>query len=104
MIQIPECPVYQNNCEMRYWRNAPEQEAGSSPDDPIFKVINAAGDTVFAVYPEGVRINVGAGTVKGNKGGFAVGGLSSASKLGQSEFLRVKGVVVRFQKCHYVRG
>ena len=53
--------------------------------DAIFEVLNANGDTIFAVYPEGVRINVGDGVGKANKGGFAVGGINSG-KLGQSEF------------------
>ncbi len=59
-------------------------------------VINASGDTVFAVYPEGVRINVGDGLTKGsgNKGGFAVGGFSGG-KTGLTEFFRVTPDSVR---------
>lgn len=65
-------------------------------DDPLFKVVNAQGDTVFAVYPEGVRINVGDGYTKGtgNKGGFAVGGFTTGKSAGK-EFLRVTADSVR---------
>jgi len=60
-------------------------------DEALFSVVNAKGDTVFAVYQEGVVINVGDGNTKGNKGGFAVGGLSSGSKTPQynENFLEV---------------
>ncbi len=64
--------------------------------DALFNVVNASGDTVFAVYPEGVRINVGDGLTKGsgNKGGFAVGGFADG-KSGLSEFFRVTPDSVR---------
>lgn len=65
-------------------------------DAPLFKVLNSNGDTVFAVYPEGVRINVGDGLAKGtgNKGGFAVGGFTTGKSAGK-EFLRVTSDSVR---------
>jgi len=49
-------------------------------EEPIFGVVNNNGDTVFAVYQGGVRINVddSPSKVSGNKGGFAVGGFSQA--------------------------
>ena len=68
--------------------------ASATVNDVLFSVINTNGDTVFAVYPEGVEINVGDGVGKAKKGGFAVGGLASG-KLGQSEFLRVSADSVR---------
>ncbi len=70
------------------------ESAGAN--DALFHVLNAAGDTVFAVYPEGVRINVGDGNTKGtgNKGGFAVGGFTTG-KVGAKEFLRVTADSVR---------
>jgi hypothetical protein len=54
----------------------------------LFSVVNnnTPPDTVFAVYPEGVVINVGDGDAKGNRGGFAVGGLSSGGKSGERYF------------------
>jgi len=65
-------------------------------DDPLFEVKNNAGQTVFAVYNEGVRIWVNDDVVKatGSRGGFAVGGISS-SKGETNEFLRVTPDSVR---------
>ncbi len=53
----------------------------------LFQVINANNDTVFAVYPDGVKIFVDPGT-KGKVGGFAVSG-RTASKAGGEDILRV---------------
>jgi len=65
-------------------------------DDPLFEVKNNAGQTVFAVYNEGVRIWVDDNAQKatGNRGGFAVGGFSS-SKAETDEYLRVTPDSVR---------
>ncbi|MFC2086117.1 hypothetical protein ACFLQ9_00190 [Bacteroidota bacterium] len=68
--------------------------ATASVDDALFSVVNSNGDTVFAVYPEGVAINVGDGVGKAKKGGFAIGGLASG-KLPQTEFFRVTADSVR---------
>ena len=68
--------------------------ASATVNDVLFSVINTNGDTVFAVYPEGVQINVGDGQGKANKGGFAVGGLASG-KQGQDQFLVVSPDSVR---------
>jgi hypothetical protein len=43
-------------------------------EDALFEVKNKAGNTVFAVYNEGVRAYVGNGDAKGVKGGFSIGG------------------------------
>jgi hypothetical protein len=43
-------------------------------EEALFEVKNQAGNTVFAVYNEGIRAYVGNGDAKGAKGGFAVGG------------------------------
>jgi hypothetical protein len=43
---------------------------------PLFEVKNSTGQTVFAVYNEGVRVYVADGA-KGLKGGFAVGGFGT---------------------------
>ena len=58
-------------------------------NEALFAVVKPnSTDTVFAVYPEGVRIYVEDGVTKGNKGGFAVGGFD-ASKGTRSEYFRV---------------
>jgi hypothetical protein len=43
-------------------------------EEALFEVKNHAGNTVFAVYNEGIRAYVGNGNSKGKKGGFSVGG------------------------------
>jgi hypothetical protein len=43
-------------------------------EEALFEVKNQAGNTVFAVYNEGIRAYVGDGSSKGTKGGFSVGG------------------------------
>ncbi|MCX6334549.1 MAG: hypothetical protein NT092_09625, partial [Bacteroidia bacterium] len=48
----------------------------SSSNEALFEVKNKDGQTVFAVYNEGVRIYVSNGT-KAVKGGFAVGGFGT---------------------------
>ncbi len=63
-------------------------ESGSD-NDPLFEVKNNDGQTIFAVYPEGVRIYVDEDvTSKGLKGGFAVGGFN-ASKGITNDYLRI---------------
>ncbi|OFY21682.1 MAG: hypothetical protein A2W98_03385 [Bacteroidetes bacterium GWF2_33_38] len=60
-------------------------------DEPIFDVVNHNGDTIFAVYPNGVRIYVYDDTLyraSSTKGGFAVGGFSP-SRGTTTEYLRV---------------
>jgi hypothetical protein len=49
---------------------------GETPDldEALFEVRNKDGQTIFAVYNEGVRAYVDNGTGKGVKGGFAIGG------------------------------
>jgi uncharacterized protein (TIGR02145 family) len=50
--------------------------AGTTADmeEALFEVKNKSGQTVFAVYNEGIRAYVGNGDAKGKKGGFSVGG------------------------------
>jgi uncharacterized protein (TIGR02145 family) len=66
-------------------------------DESIFAVVNADGDTLFAVYPEGTRVfvkdNAGAKST-GNRGGFAVGGFTTV-KGDEDEYLRVTSDSVR---------
>ncbi|MCK4631003.1 MAG: collagen-like protein, partial [Bacteroidales bacterium] len=47
-------------------------------EDPLFEVKREDGQTVFAVYNEGVRVFVDTTEAKGLKGGFAVGGFSAS--------------------------
>ncbi|MBI5540121.1 MAG: hypothetical protein HY951_08685 [Bacteroidia bacterium] len=56
--------------------------------EPLFEVKNAAGQTVFVVYPDSVHIYVKDGGAKSNKGGFAVSGRNS-SKAFTNNFLSV---------------
>ncbi len=58
----------------------------SNPEEALFEVKNIFGQTVFAVYNEGVRAYVGDGN-KGVKGGFAIGGYDATK--GSQEYLRV---------------
>ncbi len=47
-------------------------------DEALFEVKNRNGQTVFAVYNEGVRVNVGNGENKAVKGGFAIGSFDAS--------------------------
>ncbi|MDD2279661.1 MAG: hypothetical protein PHD06_08630 [Bacteroidales bacterium] len=58
-------------------------------DDPIFEVKNRDGKVVFGVYQTGVRVYVDDTQVKGNRGGFAVGGFSDQIKEGGIDYLRI---------------
>lgn len=62
--------------------------AGTTTDleTALFEVKNNLGQTIFAVYNEGVRIYVDDGS-KGTKGGFAIGGFGT--KAPSQEYLRV---------------
>jgi len=52
-------------------------DVNANIDDPIFEVKNKDGNVVFAVYQNGVEVNVDESTQnKALKGGFAVGGLT----------------------------
>ena len=55
----------------------------ASYDSALFRVVNKSGQTVFAVYNEGVRIYVDDGA-KGPKGGFAVGGFGTSKAPSQN--------------------
>ncbi|MBI4649209.1 MAG: hypothetical protein HY738_22095, partial [Bacteroidia bacterium] len=61
-----------------------------SSNTALFHVQNAIGDTVFAVYSEGVRIYIKDEVAKatGSRSGFAVGGFSVTKGL-TNEYLRV---------------
>jgi hypothetical protein len=60
----------------------------NSSDSILFEVKNRAGQTVFAVYEEGVRIYVDDGVYKGKgKGGFAIGSFGAAKGSSQPLFM-----------------
>ncbi|MFH2144206.1 MAG: hypothetical protein ABIJ97_17395 [Bacteroidota bacterium] len=75
-----------------------KSDSSANINDVIFSVQNSKGDTVFAVYQEGVRIWVADDTssakASGNRGGFAVGGFNP-SKSFTNEYLRVTPDSVR---------
>ena len=54
----------------------------SDMEEALFEVKNQAGNTVFAVYNEGIRAYVGNGDAKGKRGGFAVGGYDATKGSG----------------------
>ena len=56
------------------WLSLPQVDVSGS-GGPLFHVVNSYGDTIFAVYDDGVEIIVPTG-VKGKVGGFAVSGRS----------------------------
>lgn len=62
--------------------------AGETTDDEeaLFEVKNKDGQTVFAVYNEGVRIYVDNGD-KGKKGGFSIGGFANSKSPSQNLFV-----------------
>lgn len=73
-------------------------DSTAGTNDVIFSVLNANGDTVFAVYQEGVRIWVddnGGTKANGSRGGFAVGGFSPTKAGFTNEYLRVTPDSVR---------
>lgn len=65
----------------------------ASMEEPLFEVKNNTGQTIFAVYNEGVRIYVSDGGTKGIKGGFAIGGFDMTKGVG--EYLRVSRDSIR---------
>jgi len=57
-------------------------------DEALFEVKNKSGQTIFAVYNEGVRIYVDDGLAKGQgKGGFAIGSFGTAKAPSQEFFV-----------------
>ncbi len=61
-------------------------DGDETEDDPLFQVKRKDGETVFAVYPGGVRINVDDSPLKGTKGGFAIGGFTPGKGLTNDYF------------------
>jgi len=69
------------------WLALPQVSSSTGVSDALFAVKNAEGDTIFAVYNDGVKVVVPYGT-KGKVGGFAVSG-RSPTKAGEEEYLLV---------------
>ncbi|OFX43010.1 MAG: hypothetical protein A2046_08790 [Bacteroidetes bacterium GWA2_30_7] len=66
--------------------------SAASANASLFHVLNATGDTIFAVYDGGVRVNVYDDPLvkaSGSKGGFAVGGFSPAKGTITNEYMRI---------------
>ncbi len=63
-------------------------DASFGPTDTLFVVKDAAGQPVFAVFPDGARLFVGTGT-KGNLGGFAVSGRTPGKITVEEDYLFV---------------
>ena len=70
------------------------EQTGHDTESALFEVKNQDGNTVFAVYNEGVRVYVNDDPAKGLKGGFAVGGFNSSKEI-TNEYLRVTPDSVR---------
>jgi trimeric autotransporter adhesin len=76
----------------------------ASPDSALFEVKNNTGQTIFAVYNEGVRMYVDDGIAKGStKGGFAIGGFGTVKALSQ-EYFRVTRDSTRVYINQAVKG
>lgn len=56
-------------------------------EEPLFEVKNKNGQTVFAVYNEGVRVYVDDGSSKGVKGGFAIGSFGTDKAIADPLFV-----------------
>ncbi|MBI4649402.1 MAG: hypothetical protein HY738_23085, partial [Bacteroidia bacterium] len=71
----------------------------------LFHVENAGGDTVFAVYSEGVRVYIADDAAKaaGSRSGFAVGGFSLTKGL-TNDFLRVTPDSTRIYTTDTIKG
>jgi hypothetical protein len=69
---------------------------GTTTDDEeaLFEVKNHGGQTVFAVYNEGIRAYVNDIDAKGAKGGFAIGGFGSTKTI-PHQYLFISGDSVR---------
>jgi len=69
-------------------------------EEPIFKVLNSNNEIVFAVYESGVKINIAdePNADKGNKSGFAIGGLTGMKETTETthNYLTILPDSVRF--------
>jgi hypothetical protein len=77
-------------------------DATIAEDEPLFEVKNSAGDVIFAVYENEVKVNFKEGA-KGNKGGFAVGGITG-TKADPTEYMRITPDSVRIYIKDQAKG
>ncbi|OFX82268.1 MAG: hypothetical protein A2W99_09430 [Bacteroidetes bacterium GWF2_33_16] len=70
------------------WTSIPQLITDTGAGEALFAVVNASGDTVFAVYPDGVKVFVDP-DAKGKVGGFAVSGRTPTKEGGNVEYFRV---------------
>ncbi len=91
--------MYYNDGKVGIGSSAPvsnlEVKATAVGSDALFQVINANNDTVFAVYPDGVKIFVDS-EAKGKVGGFAISGRSPNKASGGVDILKVTVDSTRF--------
>jgi len=73
----------------------PSKGWGGAESEALFSVVNTLGDTVFAVYESGVRINVDNAKTKASRGGFAVASRSAAKGGDPIDILNVTSDSVR---------
>jgi hypothetical protein len=91
-----EGSFFYHDTDRNGWVRVMESPTVTMEDEPIFVVRNSNGDIVFAVYEKGVRMYVedDAKEPKGNKSGFAIGGLTGF-KDNETEYFRVTPDSVR---------
>jgi hypothetical protein len=71
------------------WITIPQLASSAASGEALFAVVNHLGDTVFAVYHDGVRIFVDP-EAKGRVGGFAISGRTPTKEgIGTVEYFRV---------------
>ena len=69
-----------------YGQETPHKSTKSDPNTPIFEIKNDLGQTVFAVYPGGVKIFVDDQQLKATGGGFTVGRIGTEKVTGNEIF------------------
>jgi hypothetical protein len=82
--QTESCFYFMQNSE---WIKLSSINEGAGTDEPLFYVANSAGDTIFAVYNDGVKVTLPP-SAKGHVGGFAISG-RTANKAGEYEIMKV---------------
>jgi len=76
-------------------KNLKVKGTAATPDtEALFEVKNISGQTIFAVYNEGVRIYVNDVDAKGAKGGFAIGGFGMGKTI-PHQYMFISGDSVR---------
>lgn len=73
-----------------------QAKPAAADDDPIFEIKNKDGIVMLGVYNEGVRITVLEEEGKGNRGGFAVAGISRNKKGEPFDIMKLTSDSIRF--------